>query len=162
MHLDLVVECLVLLALSNGTPILARRVLGDRLSRPIDGGFTLPDGHQLFGPSKTIRGLVATLTVTALLAPTIGVSWMNGLAIAAASIAGDLLSSFAKRRLGLPPSSRCTGLDQIPEALFPAVTGIPLLGLSVYDAVLVVGLFFGGAVVMSPVLSKLNIRRHPY
>lgn len=162
MHFDLVAQCLFLLAIANGAPILACRVLGDRFSQPIDGGITLPDGRQLFGPSKTIRGLVAALAATALLAPAIGVPWTSALTIAAASLAGDLLSSFAKRRLGLTPSSRCTGLDQIPEALIPAVTGITLLGLGVYDAVLVVVLFFAGAVILSRVLFKLNIRQHPY
>ena len=39
-----------------------------------------------------------------------------GLAFSALSMAGDLLSSFIKRRRGLPSGARSTALDQLPEA----------------------------------------------
>ena len=162
MHFDLIAQCLFLLTVANGAPILASRILGDTLSWPVDGGAALPDGHRLLGPTMTFRGVVAALAATSLLAPVIGVSWAIGLSIAAMSIAGDLLSSFAKRRMAMAPSSRCTGLDQIPEALIPALGAMPLLVLSVYDVALVVVLFFAGAIVLSRLLFRLKIRRRPY
>ena len=39
--------------------------------------------------------------------------------LAAASMAGDLLASFLKRRFGLKVHAQAIGLDQIPEALLP-------------------------------------------
>jgi len=162
MHFDLIAQCLFLLAIANGAPILISRILGDTFSRAIDRGITLPDGHQLFGHSKTWRGIIAALVATAMMALIIGISWVIGLMLAALSLVGDLASSFVKRRLGLAPSSRFSGLDQIPEALIPALAGIWLLGLNVYDVTVVVILFFVGAILLSRLLFKLNIRQHPY
>lgn len=162
MHFDSIAQFLFLLAIANGAPILAAKLLGNALSRPLNGGIKLPDSHPVFGASKTIRGIISALAATALLAPLIRVSWISGIIIAAMSMAGDLLSSFVKRRLGLAPSSRCTGLDQIPEALIPALAGFHLLGLTVYDLFLVVVLFFAGEIILSRLLFRLNIRQHPH
>jgi hypothetical protein len=74
---------------------------------------------QLFGPSKTLRGLVVSVVATTLSAPALGLAWTTGLLAGAAAMAGDLGSSFIKRRMGLPSSSRALGLDQVPEALLP-------------------------------------------
>jgi len=147
-----------LLVIANGVPILASRILGDTFSQPLDCGITLPDGHPLFGTSKTFRGIIAALAATALLAPVISVSWGTGLILVALSTAGDLVSSFVKRRLGLAPSSQFMGLDQIPEALVPAMAGIRLLGLSVYDVTFIVALFSVGAIILSRIFFKLKIR----
>ena len=162
MHFDLVAKFLFLLAIANGAPIMVRRILGNTFSRPLDGGLELPDGHQLFGASKTIRGLVAALVATALVAPVINLSWTSGLTVAALAMAGDLISSFVKRRFGLAPGSRFTGLDQIPEALIPALAGTRLLALGVYDVFLVVVLFFVGEILLSRLLFRLTIRQRPY
>src|SRR5512134_981978 len=112
----LVLQLLVLLAVANGTPIAAKCVLGDMLARPLDGGMTFNDGRPLFGPAKTIRGIVLSLLATPIAAALIGLPWQLGAVVAGAAMAGDLLSSFVKRRMGLAPSSKATGLDQIPEA----------------------------------------------
>jgi hypothetical protein len=53
-----------------------------------------------------------------------------------------VLSSFLKRRLSLPPSSRATALDQIPESLLPTVAIRSSLGLSAFDVASVVIIFF--------------------
>ncbi|MCT8974570.1 CDP-archaeol synthase [Microbaculum marinisediminis] len=157
-----VFEVLALLALANVSPIAAKRIMGDRLSRPLDGGIRLFDGQPLFGASKTIRGLVVALAMTALGAVLLGEPWTLGLAIGAASMAGDLASSFIKRRLGLPPSARATGLDQIPEALLPALAAMPLLGLTWPDVALTVVLFWLGGVVLSKWLFRLGFRDEPH
>ena len=75
---------------------------------------------------------------------------------------GDLLSSFTKRRLALKPSSRATGLDQIPESLVPALMCWHELSLTVADVVAVVGLFFFGEIVLSRLLFRMHIRDRPY
>ncbi|MCJ7787362.1 MAG: CDP-archaeol synthase, partial [Methyloceanibacter sp.] len=111
----LILQLLILVAVANGTPILVKRVLGDRLARPLDGGAIFNDGRPWFGPAKTIRGIVLSLLATPLAAVLIGLPWRLAVVIAGAAMAGDLLSSFVKRRMGLAPSSKVTGLDQIPE-----------------------------------------------
>jgi CDP-2,3-bis-(O-geranylgeranyl)-sn-glycerol synthase len=162
MHVVLIAQLLFLLAMANGAPIVATRIFGTSLSRPLDNGLILGDGHPFLGVSKTVRGIVAALAATSLLAPVVNVPWLTGLCIAALAMAGDLLSSFIKRRLGLPPSSRFTGLDQIPESLIPAIGGMWLIGLSVYDAVTSSALFLVGEIVLSPLLYRLALRKQPH
>src|SRR5262249_24399228 len=48
-------------------------------------------------------------------------------------MAGDLFSSFLKRRIGLGPSSKATGLDQVPESLFLLLACQPVLSLTAID-----------------------------
>lgn len=54
-----------------------------------------------------------------------------------------------------------TGLDQIPEALFPALTALPYLDLSALDVAIIVTLFFLLDIAVSPVLYRLRIRKIP-
>jgi CDP-2,3-bis-(O-geranylgeranyl)-sn-glycerol synthase len=110
-----------LLCVANGVPLLLRLVLGQRLAAPLDAGLTLPDGHPLFGRTKTLRGVVASVGGTACAAWLVGLQPLMGTGIAAAAMAGDLVSSFIKRRLRLRPSHDMPGLDQIPESLLPAL-----------------------------------------
>ena len=124
MHPVVIFQLLVLLLLANGTPMVAGKLLGARLARPLDGGLEFADGRPLFGRSKTIRGVVLAILVTIAGAPLVGLAWQIGLLTGALAMAGDLCSSFFKRRLGLPASSPAVGLDQIPESLFPLLACI--------------------------------------
>src|SRR5690606_6647640 len=96
-------------------------LLGQRANWRIDGGVTLADGRALFGATKTWRGLVGSMLATTSLAVLLGLGWRVGLLVAAGAMLGDLLSSFSKRRLGFASSARAPGLDQLPEALLPAL-----------------------------------------
>ena len=78
------------------------------------------------------------------------------------AMAGGLFSSFCKRRLGLPSSSRASGLDQIPESLFPLLACRNLLGLAPADIVLCLLMFFVGEVVLSRLLFAFRLRDRPY
>jgi len=158
----LILQLVVLLTLANGTPVIAKRLLGDRLSAPLDGGARLVDGEPIFGRSKTIRGIVLALLATAAGAPLLGLGWWIGLLVGAAAMAGDLFSSFVKRRCKLSPSSRAVGLDQVPEALFPLLACRGALGLTVEEIAAAVAIFFAGEVVISRVLYRLRIRDRPY
>src|SRR6478736_778738 len=51
------------------------------------------------------------------------------------AMAGDLFSSFVKRRLHLASSSMAIGLDHIPESLFPLLASRWLLPLNILDIV---------------------------
>ena len=157
-----ILQLLVLLALANGTPVIAKRLLGRRLSWPLDGGYRFFDGRPLFGPSKTARGIALSLVVTTALAPLVGLEVAIGATVAATAMLGDLFSSFIKRRFKMPASSKATGLDQIPESLFPMLACQQALDLSITEIVAVVVIFFLSGLVLSPLFYKLNVRKHPY
>jgi CDP-2,3-bis-(O-geranylgeranyl)-sn-glycerol synthase len=75
---------------------------------------------------------------------------------------GDLGSSFIKRRMGLPSSGRALILDQVPEALLPALVCKSLLALTIVDIALIVVLFTIGEVLLSRVLFALHMRDQPH
>lgn len=158
----LILRVLLLLGAANGAPILASRLLRERWDAPLDGGRTWRDGRPILGSSKTFRGILAAAVCTAGIAPLLGFSAWTGLAVAAGAMTGDLLSSFAKRRLGLPAHARASGIDQVPEALLPLLLLRPALGLSVTDILVALLAFIILAVLLSRLLYRLNIRDRPY
>jgi hypothetical protein len=153
---------LLLLLAANGAPIIANRWLGARLSRPIDGGLVLKDGRYLFGPSKTVRGVVAAIVASVIAAQLMGFPVTIGVLAGACAMLGDLLSSFIKRRLDIESSKQALGLDQIPEALIPAFALRRTLDLTIGDTIAVVGAFFALELLLSRFLYRLGIREHPY
>ena len=155
-------QVLFLLMLANGTPVIAKKVLGNHYSYPLDGNLTFGDSRPLFGRSKTIRGVVLAVVVTTAGAPLIGLDWRTGLLVGSFAMLGDLFSSFSKRRLNLPSSSRASGLDQIPESLFPLLACRNLLGLAPADIVVCLAMFFVGEVVLSRLLFAFRLRDRPY
>lgn len=153
---------MILLTTANGAPVILKRVMGTQLARPLDGGRRYRDGRPLFGPSKTWRGLIGGVAATVLAGWALGVAvWLAG-AIALAALAGDLLSSFTKRRLAVPSSDQALGLDQLPEALLPALVAAPFLGLGLVDVAAVAVLFLVGELALSRLLFHLHIRDRPY
>lgn len=162
MNMALIFRTLVLLAVANGTPVIVKRVFGARADHAIDCGVRLADGRFMFGPSKTIRGVVSSVIATALIAAAVGLTVYAGAVVAMGAMAGDLASSFIKRRLGREPSSRATGLDQIPEALLPCLLLSAILPLTAGDIAVIVLLFFGGEVILSELLFRAGVRDRPY
>ena len=117
---------------ANATPVIGG---GGAL---IDGGKILSDGEPLFGPGKTIRGLIVgifmgtlTATIQALVHPylldfistltiltpseldLLQTSSLLGLMMSTGALTGDLLGSFIKRRLKLPRGRPAPPLDQL-------------------------------------------------
>jgi CDP-2,3-bis-(O-geranylgeranyl)-sn-glycerol synthase len=162
MHPIAVLQLLILLMLANGTPVIAKKMLGGHYSYPLDGDLTFADGRPIFGRSKTIRGIALAVLVTMAGAPLIGLGWRIGLLVGSFAMGGDLLSSFCKRRVGLPSSSRASGLDQIPESLLPLLACRDLLGLTGADILVCVVLFVVGEVVLSRLLYAFRLRDRPY
>jgi len=158
--LELTLYLLILIA--NGSPIIARHIFGNRFAYPLDGGRLLGDGQALFGHSKTIRGIATSLLFTSIAALLLGLSWHIGLMVSAAAMSGDLLSSFIKRRLKRPVSSRFIGLDQIPESLIPVLACKTQLALSMHSILLIVIMFIVGELLLSRIMYRLKIRRNPY
>ena len=162
MHLLQIAQLLVLVTLANGTPIVAKKVFGPRFSFPLDAGTTFFDGQPLFGKSKTIRGILLSILLTTAGAPILGLDLTIGARVAIAAMAGDLLSSFLKRRLNLPSSCQALGLDQVPESLFPMLACRDALSLTIADIALGVGVFFVGELILSRFLFQIHLRDEPY
>jgi CDP-2,3-bis-(O-geranylgeranyl)-sn-glycerol synthase len=162
MQLLHILQLLVLMTLANGAPIVAKKIFGPLFSFPLDAGAIFFDGRPLFGPSKTIRGILISVLITTASAPLIGLDLTIGAIVAGAAMAGDLFSSFVKRRLNFPPSSRALGLDQVPESLFPMLACRDALSLTTPDIALGVGVFFVGELVLSRLLYKVHVRDEPY
>jgi hypothetical protein len=162
MQLLHIMQLLVLVTLANGTPIVAKKIFGPRFSFPLDAGTIFLDGRPLFGPSKTIRGILISVLITIASAPLTGLDLRIGVIVAGAAMAGDLFSSFVKRRLNSPPSSRALGLDHVPESLFPMVACRDALSLTIADIALGVGIFFIGALILSRFLFRAHLRDEPY
>ena len=155
-------KLLLLLLVANGAPILARKFLDSRFDQALDGGRMTSTGKPWLGPSKTVRGLVAAVLATTIFAPFLGFAWDFGFVFGLLAMAGDLLASFTKRRLGLPSSSQASGLDQIPESLVPLVYCKFSLGLEWLSVMAMVLAFWIAEILLSRFLYRIGIRRHPY
>ena len=162
MQVVLLLQLLILLVVANGAAVAAKKLLRGTLARPLDGGALFVDGRPVFGPTKTIRGIVVSVFATAICATLMGLGWRVGVLIATFAMAGDLFSSFVKRRLDLASSSMAVGLDHIPESFFPLLASRLLLPLSFLDVVAGTTIFVVGALILSPLLFKLNLRDEPH
>jgi hypothetical protein len=162
MQLVPIFKLLVLLSLANGTPIAAKRIFGSRFAFPADGGANLSDGRPVFGPSKTVRGILSSVIVTTAAAPLLGLDPIVGATVAVGAMAGDLFSSFTKRRLNYPSSSQALGLDQVPESLIPMLACRKALALTAADIAVGVAVFFVGELILSRILFWLRFRDRPY
>jgi CDP-2,3-bis-(O-geranylgeranyl)-sn-glycerol synthase len=162
MHLFPLMQAMVLLTLANGTPVVAKKLFGQSFALPLDAGLTFFDGRPLFGPSKTIRGIVFAVLVTTAGSPLIGLDWSVGAIAAAAAMVGDLCSSFVKRRLNFPSSSQALGLDQVPESLLPLLACRAALSLTAADVVFCAGMFLIGEIILSRIFYRAHLRDEPY
>src|SRR3981081_1098935 len=99
-----ILQLLALLMLANGTPIVAKKIFGPRFARPLDGGIIFFDGQPLFGHSKTIRGITASILITMASAPLIGLDLTIGAIVAGSAMAGDLFSPFLYTRPNFSPA----------------------------------------------------------
>lgn len=162
MQLLHILQILVLLTFANGTPIVAKKIFGSRFALPLDAGIIFFDRRPVFGASKTMRGIVVSILITSAIAPFIGLDLTIGAIVASSAMAGDLFSSFVKRRLNFPPSSQALGLDQVPESLFPMLACRDALSLTIADIALGVGIFFIGELILSRLLFRAHLRDEPY
>jgi hypothetical protein len=162
MHPLAILQLMALLTVANGTPLIAKKMFGCYFAHPVHAGITFFDQRPLFGSSKTLRGILLSIPITTVSAPLVGVDPAVGTLVATAAMAGDLFSSFMKRRLNLPPSSQALGLDQVPESLFPLLACRFSLSLTAADIALGIVIFFVGELALSRVLYKAHLRDEPY
>jgi len=145
---------LLLLITANSTPVLAKLFFRNHFDVPLDRNKLFYDDKPFFGHTKTIRGILSSLFFTSLLALAIGVPVAIGVLISCSAMTGDLLSSFIKRRLGIPSSNSAPVLDQLPESLLPLLMVNSYFSLSWSDAVIVLLSFFIADLVLSYLLAR--------
>ncbi|MBI3188022.1 MAG: CDP-archaeol synthase [Gammaproteobacteria bacterium] len=155
------IHLLILILVANGAPIIARNLLAPRFNLPLDFYIQFHN-RDLFGPSKTWRGLIASLICTAVVAILLGYSLLTGIWVALLAMAGDVLSSFIKRRLNMRPSSMAPFLDQVPESLLPAMVMHGQFGLDVPSVMILVLVFIALELILSRILYRLGLRKTPY
>ena len=156
------IHLLILVIVANSAPVLLTYCLGDRFARPIDGGLIFFDGRPLFGSSKTWRGLIGAALSCAIVAPLLGYSVITGILAGGLAMLGDLLSSFTKRRVGLTSSAQAPLLDQIPEAIIPAIVLKSVFMLTWRDIVALTAFFIFLEIIFSVIFYQLGIRKKPY
>jgi CDP-2,3-bis-(O-geranylgeranyl)-sn-glycerol synthase len=158
----MIVELLLLIIVANGTPVIISYLFHHHASLPVDFGLMLSDKNPCFGTNKTWRGLLSSIIVTALLAKLLGFDYLTGLQVSFLAMAGDLFSSFIKRRLGHKAGSRFLFLDQVPESLLPAWFLMKEFSLDLRQVVMLVAAFFIIEQALSFILYKLGVRKHSY
>ena len=152
MRIWLIHQLLLLLVIANATPVIASLLAGRRWNWPLDGNRLFLDHKPLLGPSKTLRGVVAAVVVTALVAPLFDLTLTEGALFALLAMAGDLCSSFLKRRLGIASSRSVPLLDQLPETLLPLWGLQAALGATMNEMLVAVALFVAVDLLLSRLL----------
>lgn len=160
--LEIILEVLVMLLATNGAPVLATRFFQSFGDVPLDLGKRLADGQPLFGSSKTWRGFLAAIASSCALSALFGYGVGFGLVFGLLVMAGDLCSSFVKRRKALKPGARCVGWDQVPESLLPSIFAVVVLGGQWWWALLLTLIFTLIQMLVSRPLYSLHIRKKPY
>jgi len=138
-------------------------------------GWNRPVSRRWLGSHKTVVGVlagvltgVATTAVQAharvplaVLADYAEWPWL-GLAFGGGAMAGDMLKSFLKRRLGIPPGARWIPFDQVDFAIGALVFASPFATLGFGDAIVLLVLTFAGAMVLNRIAFRLGIKRDPW
>ncbi len=96
---------------ANGAPV----IFGG--GRSIDGDRKFLDGKPILGSHKTFRGFFAGLVIGTLVGLVEHVlfesSFLLGFVLSLGALIGDLMDSFIKRRLDIPPGSPLPVVDQL-------------------------------------------------
>jgi predicted MPP superfamily phosphohydrolase len=138
-------KILILLWAINFAPPFLAYLFEDKWNAPLDRDYRWKDGNPLFGPHKTLRGVLGSMAAGMVFGGLLGFPWWLGLCCALLSMAGDLVSSFLKRRRGLHSGSIVPGLDQIFEGLLPFLILVPYFSLTSSQIVLLAVFFCMGA-----------------
>jgi len=157
-----IAEVLLLILVANGSPVIVSFLFSHRLSLPVDFGLKLKDQQYLFGKTKTWRGLIMSLALTASVSVLLDGEYYIGLLISLLAMTGDLFSSFIKRRLKKASSSEMLLLDQLPESVLPAVMMMSVIPLNLTQVIAIVIAFYIIERMVSKMLFKIGIRKRPY
>ncbi|MBI5559380.1 MAG: CDP-archaeol synthase [Deltaproteobacteria bacterium] len=135
--MPVIIQVVTLLLCVNFFPPLADLIWGNRYRYPVDGGRLWFDRRPIFGSHKTIRGILVSLPGGAAVFLLSGLPWWVGAVAALLAMAGDLLSSFIKRRLNIASGKAIVFLDQLFECLFPVLFLARVLPLGAGQALMI-------------------------
>ncbi|VAW64509.1 hypothetical protein MNBD_GAMMA09-916 [hydrothermal vent metagenome] len=156
------IHLLLMIIVANGSPIIIRNLLRNKWNYAVDADMVFINGQPLFGTSKTWRGIIASLCITAIVGIILGYSIQTGIMISSLAMAGDMSSSFIKRRLKRAPSSMAPLLDQVPESFLPALVMMQSFGLNLFSVFMLIAVFIIFELSISKILYRLGLRKHPY
>jgi len=149
------IHLLLMIIVANGSPIIIRNLLRNKWNYAVDADMVFINGQPLFGTSKTWRGIIASLCITAIVGIILGYSIQTGIMISSLAMAGDMSSSFIKRRLK-------RALDQVPESFLPALVMMQSFGLNLFSVFMLIAVFIIFELSISKILYRLGLRKHPY
>ena len=145
---------------ANGLPV----IFGG--GKPLDMGIKIK-GKRLFGNNKTVRGtlaaLIAGIAVGAVEWPFLSYMLAISLLLAVGTIAGDLLGSFIKRRLGMGPGAEFIGMDQYGFFAVAILFALPLGHLPGAYGLLFLVLLTGALhVTTNRIAHMMNLKKVPW
>ncbi|MDN5358827.1 MAG: CDP-2,3-bis-(O-geranylgeranyl)-sn-glycerol synthase [Candidatus Diapherotrites archaeon] len=115
---------------------------------PVDFGLVLGDGRRLLGDGKTFEGLfIGVLLGTAagyIVFTPFGLPY-NPFLISLGALLGDMVGSFAKRRIGLPRGDPAPVLDQLDFILGALALAGPFTAAETAIIILITPLIHGAA-----------------
>lgn len=140
---------------ANGTPVVAGG------GSPMDCGKEFLDGRRLLGDGKTFRGFILGLiggTIIGLLQSNL----MIGFTLAVGALFGDILGSFAKRRVRLSKGDPVPGLDQL-DFVVGALLLVSLIQIPSWEKIIII-------LILTPLIHlstniigyKLGFKSEPY
>ncbi len=144
-----VLKVVVFLLWVNGLPSFFGVLLRDSFHYPVDGNRLWSDGRPLFGRNKTVRGIAASVAGGIAVFPILGQAWWVAGLAALLAMAGDLLSSFIKRRADFFSGKNIVILDQIFESLFPLLFLKLFIGFEGVEMFIILTLFISTAYLSS-------------
>jgi len=121
----------------NLLPPVASLIWGDRFNKPLDGNSLWLDNYPVFGPHKTIRGIVISFFGGIVIAPLFGLTFWVACIASLLAMTGDLLSSFIKRRFNIASGKNVAVLDQIFESLFPVLFLMHYMNLTLWQIIVI-------------------------
>ncbi|RLG52615.1 MAG: CDP-2,3-bis-(O-geranylgeranyl)-sn-glycerol synthase [Thermoproteota archaeon] len=130
--------------------------------KPVDLGKRWLDGRPIFGSHKTIRGLVSAWIAGWITGLAIGAPEYGALAGVAASL-GDLLGSFIKRRMGIPPGEKAPFLiDQLDFMLPAAAVAYAMLSVDIVEVLIAILITPVLHVLTNTIAYLLGLKPHPW
>lgn len=169
-------------AVSNAAPIFAAAIpLFKKLDTPIDGGKTWR-GHDLLGPHKTWRGIIAGIIVSTLilwlqvvlagqfewaryLSGDVDYSQLPTLILgplfAIGALGGDAVESFFKRQRNIKSGGAWVPFDQLDYIIGSIIVSLFFVILSPLQYLLIIAVWFLMHLLASYLGYKLGLKKDP-
>jgi hypothetical protein len=136
-------------------------LLEGKWSVPVDRGVKFRDGQPFLGSHKTVRGVVGGILAGGVGALMLNLPLWVGLWTGILSMAGDLLNSFIKRRLGKTEGRQFLVMDQFLEGVLPLGVLVVWAQLSLVGGIFLLLIFIITAHVGAKFLTQV-LRSEPF